>query len=228
MQLLKKRGIFIFWILLLLDCYFIYSGNELYRFFTKAPLVPVLLFYIFLNARKNYYHNTKTLVFLALVCSWIGDLLLLGKGDGFFLGGMAAFMLTHILFAITFYRIHRLNIAKSQEAFIAAIVLVAMDIQLYKYISPNLGGFKVPVIIYIVVISIMVIMVSNLLGSNTRKVQAVNFFLPGAALFILSGAALAMRMFVYTDIAFLDIVVMLSYGYAQSLFAEGFTKFLKG
>jgi uncharacterized membrane protein YhhN len=228
MDMLKKRGLLIFWMILLADCYFIYTGNEWNRLFTKPLLVPVALFYIFLNARKNHYRNSKTFIFLGFIFAWIGDLLLMNKGNTFFLAGMVAFMFAHLFFAYTFYKIHRLRFEKSQEAFIAALVLIVACYQLLKFISTGIGDFKIPIIIYMIVISIMAIMVANLLGSNVRKTSAILYFLPGAALFILSDALLSLQVFMFNDIDLLSISVMLSYGYAISLFADGFTKLLKG
>jgi len=229
MQLLKKRGILIFWFVLVLDCYFIYTGQELFRIATKTALVPILLFYIFLNARKNYYKNAKTFIFLAFIAAWLGDILLLNKGNTFFLLGMLAFMCAHILFALTFYRIHKLQIFKAQESFIAALILIFLCFELYKFITPGLADFfKIPVIIYMVAISIMVITVANLLNSSARKTSAMMYFLPGAALFVISDALLALQTFMFSDIDLLSISVMLSYGYALSLFSDGFSKLLKG
>ncbi len=226
--MLKKRGLIIFWLFLILNCYFIYTGQHLQQTITKAVLVPILLFYIFLNARKNYYKNSKSFIFSAFICAWFGDIFLVNKGDTFFLLGMLAFACAHILFAITFYRIHKLRILKSQEAFIAAIILVVAFYELYNFITPGLGNFKIPVIIYMLVISTMAIMAVNLLSSGVRKASAMMFFIPGALLFIVSDALLALQIFMFSDIDLLGISVMLSYGYALSLFADGFTKLLKG
>ena len=54
------------------------------------------------------------------------------------------------------------------------------------------------------------------------------YFIPGAALFVISDALLALQVFMFNDIDLLGISVMLSYGYALSLFADGFSKLLKG
>ena len=141
---------------------------------------------------------------------------------------MIAFMMAHILFGFTFYRIHKLRIFKSQEAFITALILLFLCYELYKFITPGLGDFKIPVIIYMIVISGMVIMVTNLLSSSPRKTSAMMYFIPGAALFVISDALLALQVFMFNDIDLLGISVMLSYGYALSLFADGFSKLLKG
>ena len=234
MQLLKKRGLLIFWLILLLDCYFIYSGEISYRIFTKPLLVPVLTFHIFLNARQNYYHNTKTFVFLALIFAWIGDILLLNTGMTYFFFGMLAFACTHVLFSVIFYRIHRLELAKCQEAFIASLLVIFVYSMLYRYVNAqsistrNFHSYRVPVIAFMVVLGMMSILAANLLSSSLRKLSAINYFIPGVILFVLSDSVLLLQVFVFPEVDFLGIIVMLSYGYALALICDGFSKILKG
>ncbi len=64
MQLLKKKGLLIFWLFLLLDCYFIYTKDESYRIFTKPLLVPILGFYIFLKCQKKPLPQYKNIIVL--------------------------------------------------------------------------------------------------------------------------------------------------------------------
>ncbi len=229
MQLLKKRGILVFWIFLLIECYLIFSRQTYYASVVKIMLVPILLFYVFLNARKNHYQTTKTLVFFGLLASWVGDILLINNGDVWFILGMIAFMATHIIYATIFYRIHRLRLYKSQEAFIAAIILFIVCYYLFRFLNTNSSfePFKIPIILYMIVISIMAIMAVNILGTGSRKQNAINYFIPGAVLFIISDATLSVQKFVFPDENFLSVIIMLSYGYAQSLIAEGFSKTLK-
>lgn len=227
MQMLKKLGMIIFWIALILNSYFIYTGQHFAEAFTKIALIPALLFYIFLNTPNNYFKNNAILIFAALVCAWLGDILLLNKGDQFFLSGMLAFACAHILFAIIFYRIHKLRISTGRPAFIAALILVAALYVLYEFIETNLGSFKIPILIYMGIISTMATMAVNLLSSDLKKNIVTLHFIPGALLFIISDALLAMQLFMFHDIVLLAVVVMLTYGCALSLFAGGFTKLLK-
>lgn len=228
MHLLKKHGVFIFWLVLLLDSFFIYSEQGLYRFFTKISLVPILVLYIFFNSRNKYHSSSKTLIYVALLFAWIGDILLLNEGTIFFLLGMISFLTTHICFTILFFRIHRLQIKRSQHAFTAGLILFLFSYLLYNFLLPELGNFKIPILIYIIGISSMAIASANLLGSSIRKSAAQMYFLPGAILFILSDTFLALHVFMFSDLAILNISGMLCYGYALNLFAEGFTKLLKG
>lgn len=228
MQLLKKRGILVFWGILLLDCYFIFSGNQSSRIISKGLLVPVLGFYIFLNAKKNFYQTTKLLVFFALIVAWLGDMFLLKDGDLFFMLGMACFMCFHVIIATIFFRLQKLKIAKCQNAFIAFGVYVFLAYRLFKFLHEGIGDYRIPIIFYAASMGVMVIAVFNQLESGTRKLSAVSFFIPAAILFVISDATLALQKFKFYNEEYLSIIVMLAYGYSMSLFSDGFSKILKG
>ncbi|RTL56595.1 MAG: lysoplasmalogenase [Sphingobacteriales bacterium] len=228
MRLLKKHGILVFWFFLLADCYLLLTEKEQLQIFTKPLLIPILLFFIFLNAKHNLFKHTKTLVFLAFVFAWIGDILLMGKGTLFFIFGMVAFIVAHIFFIITFLRMHQPELKHSQEAFIGVVILFCWNYLIFHFIGANLGGMKWPILIYMLIISTMAVSTVNLLSSRSKKNLAINFFIPGAALFMISDSVLALKMFLYTDVSFLGVVVMVSYGYALSLLADGFTRYFRG
>ncbi|MBS1626956.1 MAG: lysoplasmalogenase [Bacteroidetes bacterium] len=229
MQLLKQRGILIFWAILLFDCYCIYDNNHEYRVFTKILLVPIIAFFIFLNARRNAYPTTKTLLFLALMAAWVGDILLLNNGNVFFLLGMGCFFIFHILIGIIFYRFKKINLAKCQEAFLALVVFIAAAVVLFKFIKYSIPPeMKVPIIIYMVGLAFMLMMVANQMSNSFRKINTLAFFLPAAALFIISDGILVVAKYRFDDIKFLNVTVMLSYGYALALLGGGFAKMLKG
>jgi uncharacterized membrane protein YhhN len=120
-------------------------------------------------------------------------------------------------------------LGKSQEAFVAAIVMFFLCFFLFRYLnkSPEFAWLKITVIIYMITISLMSVMAANMLGTVSRKYNAINFFLPGAVLFIISDGTLSVQKFVFPDEPFLSVIVMISYGYAQSLIADGFSKILK-
>ena len=227
MQILKKYGILIFWFVLILHCFFIYSGQHVQQALTKIALVPILLCYMLLNTRNSHFKNNKIFISAAFICAWLGDILLLKRGDMFFLSGMLAFACAHILFIIIFYRIHKLSISTARPAFITAFILVVALYVLYQFIGTNLGSFKIPILIYMGIISSMAIMAVNLWSSGIRKNIVSIYFIQGAVLFIISDALLALQLFLFHHIVLLAVAVMLTYGYALSLFAGGFTKLLK-
>jgi uncharacterized membrane protein YhhN len=227
MQLLKKKGILIFWIVLLAHCGMLYLHKTNYAHYSKVLLMPILLLHVFLNAKQNYYSTYKLLFFIALVAAWLGDILLIFEGNAFLIAGMVCFSVTHIANIRFFNKLRPLRVSKSQEAFLAALGMLFIVAQLHSFLRPYTGNLKYPMLAYMLLISTMVVFASNLIGGSGRKTFGIQYFLPAAGLFVLSDAILALNMF-YLKEEFMSIVVMLSYGYAQSLFAQGYVKVIKG
>jgi len=230
MQIFKKNGIVLFWALLFADCLFIFLEKLDYHTYLKPLLIPTLVFYIISNTKKNKYKRSKILVIVGLFCSWIGDILLLNEGEAFFIAGSLAFVATHIFYAIFFYRVTPIKSNKSYEALIiATFVMIGIFFLVNSFLRNDIPAyFTLPFYIYIIAIGIMSILAANLYSDRVRKKLALTYFIPGALLFIVSDATLATHQFKYVDEQFLDVIVMLTYGYAQCFMAQGFTKYLKG
>lgn len=230
MQLLKKNGIILFWAILFIDCYFVFAHKYQFHAITKILLVPILVLFIYFNARKKHYNRSKILIFSGLFCAWIGDILLLNDSDEFFIAGTVAFLATHIFYSIFFYRVHPIKNARSYElTIISTIVVIGILIFILTFLYNDLPDFfKIPFYIYAAAIGIMAILATNIYSNRGKQKLALQYFIPGAVLFILSDAVLAIFKFKYTDELFLEVIVMITYGYAQCFLAQGFAKYLKG
>jgi uncharacterized membrane protein YhhN len=194
--------------------------------------MPILGFYIFLNARRKQFANSKMLIFLAITCAWIGDILLLKSGDAFFVMALFSFLGTHIFYSIFFYRVHPVADTSSYETvFISMLILGSAYYLMYGFITEDLNDFpklKIPIYAYAIAIGIMAILAGNIVSNRSKRNLAIQYFIPGAVLFIASDATLAIHKFKYMDVEFLEVIVMMTYGYAQCVMAQGFTKYLKG
>lgn len=232
MQLLKKNGILLFWLVLFTDCYLIFKGLNEYHAYLKISLVPILAFYIFLNARKKHYIRSKTLVFLGLLCCWIGDIILLKDGTNYFIAGAIAFVGAHIFYSIFLYRVQKINTTESYEiVIIAALILALINYQFFKFLKDDLESIptlKKLMIVYGFVISITAILASNIYSNKGKRNMALQFFIPAIILLLISDGIIVIYKYKYTDESFLKVIIMLTYGYGQCLFAQGFTKYLKG
>lgn len=93
MQLIKKEGIFIFWLVLFTHCAFIFLGKTEYQHITKLLIMPILILFLFANVKKNRYPTSKIIIFTGLIFAFIGDALLLKSGTPWFIGGMVAFLI---------------------------------------------------------------------------------------------------------------------------------------
>lgn len=226
MLIIKRHGIFIFWVILFLHCAMIYTGKQQYAQYTKLLIMPLLMVYLALNARKKLYPTSKIIVFVGLMTSFIGDILLSFDGKLYFLLGMSSFAITHICYACLFIRMAKVKFTRATEFILAAVLISIVSVKLLQFLTPYLGDMRMPVKIYMAIIAIMTATAANLLGNSLLKVLAAAFFVPGAALFVLSDIALALNYFLYQE-PFLGVVVMMSYGYAQCLMVQGFTRYLR-
>ena len=222
MNLLKKMGIWIFLLILFAHCCFIFFELENFRFYSKLLLIPILFILFLMNyqgTKGKYYF----LPIIALMGSFAGDLLLAFDGAQFFLWGMLGFMVTHICNSIYFYALHPLDIRKSKIALLALLFLSITCSIVIFIIKDNAGSFLIPIIKYMFLIALMSILASNLADASIYNHASIQFFIPGAILFIMSDGLLAINKFNLQDPS-LDIFVMLTYGLAQLFLVMGYYK----
>jgi uncharacterized membrane protein YhhN len=96
---------------------------------------------------------------------------------------------------------------------------------LIGWLSPYLAQFKIPVRVYGVVITVMLMMAMHLTGLKNRK--AGRMILAGAILFVISDSVLAVNQF-YQAFSAAGILIMLTYGAAQLFIVKGAIEYLRG
>jgi uncharacterized membrane protein YhhN len=160
---------------------------------------------------------------IALLFSWIGDILLLGDDPSFFLSGMIAFVMTHVCYSFTFLKIKQVT-PKDRSYFVFPLLgLLLFGLLVFFYLKDDLGSYLLPILLYMVFISLMA---SLAIHTRTNvKIQTLSLytFIPGALLFVLSDALLAVNMFKMQHIV-IEVLVMLTYGLAQFFITRGFQK----
>ncbi len=228
MQLIKKRGLLIYWILLVIDCYLIFDETDKQIHWIRFALTPLLAVYFFSNVRKNYNSTYKLYLFLVFISAWVGDILAGFDNAFFFVPTVVCMVMMHVFYSLLFFKTKPLNFHEFQEAFFALIFAAVGCYILYKFIYANLGNYKIPVIIVMIVVSTTFILACNTYSSSStaRRILAIGHFMPGALLFVLSAVCIAVNRFFFNE-AYLDVVILLSYGYAQSLMVDGISKMLK-
>lgn len=186
---------------------------------SKPLLLIVLLLYLFISARGV---QTKTIRFIqfGLVFSWIGDVLLMfvDHGQMYFIGGLAAFLITHIFYIIAFSLSADGEGSYIRKRPLAALPFVFIGVFLFYSLYPALGELKIPVLLYTIVITTMVVFALN----RIEKVSAKSFryVYYGAIIFMISDAVLAINKFL-VPVENAQIIIMASYILAQFLIVEG-------
>lgn len=147
------------------------------------------------------------IIFTGLVCSWFGDMFLLGDGRAFFLAGLVSFLLGHLAYIVAF-SVHGLNDKWTLCAFlpIAAIALVVS-----AWLTPQVpADMVIPVRVYTFVISLMVTLAFGAKGAGGPLLIPL-----GAVLFYLSDLSVASLQF--TNPAFPHYVWGLPFYYTGQL-----------
>jgi uncharacterized membrane protein YhhN len=76
----------------------------------------------------------------------------------------------------------------------AAILLAGLSTVVFRLLQPSLGSFQLPILFYMFIISIMAVLATRTMNANPVNSDRV-CFIPGAALFVLSDATLAVNKF---------------------------------
>lgn len=224
MNWLKKYGIFLFLMLLLFHCSAIYFEWIDMRFYSKLLIIPFLMVLMGVNMWGGAgLGSFKMLPFIAMLASFTGDLLLGFSDAQFFLWGMLSFMVTHICNSIYFLKLNPLRFKKSKPVFVTFLILAFFSSLVIYTIRDNLGAYLIPIMVYMVIIGVMACLASNLLSDVAYTDLALQYFIPGAGLFVMSDGILALNKFSLQE-PLLDLFVMLTYGLAQLYLAMGFYK----
>jgi len=191
----------------LIDFYGIYLEKQLMVNFAKPMLMITLFWY--------YYSNTKQLnkyFVLGLFFSFLGDLLLLGTGEVYFIFGLLFFLIAHVFYIIMVLRL--IPARKPKNFIMASVPFLLLFLILMNILFAGLGSMKIPVIIYAMTISFFGI-VSLLLYLETKtKISLI--LLVGVLIFISSDTILALNLFYKTQ-SFYPLLIMMSYVLAQYL-----------
>lgn len=218
----KKAWIIIYLLVLAVDLFAIHYSNETIRYMSK-PLLMLLLVAYFISNTDNFVSALKKWIILALLFSWTGDVLLMFETghSNFFIFGLVAFLIAHVFYILFFESILRIeNLKKNYWLFIPVLIYYVWLIYL---LSPHLGEMKLPVRVYGVVISYMLIQALQVVKIKNRK--AALLMIGGAVLFIISDSLLAINKF-YTQFEYAGIAIMTTYGIAQLLITLGAIKYI--
>ena len=187
------------------------------------PMIVIWLLLYFLSQIVNINSGLKKWILAALFFSWTGDVLLLFQQNNsvFFLLGLSAFLIAHIFYIIFFNRV-RVNESVRGNVWLLLIVVIYYS-SLITLLYSHLGGMKLPVLVYGIVISWMFMLAMHMLFIKNKT--AGKWMMTGALLFVISDSLLAVNKF-YQPFAIAGVVIMLSYGLAQLFIVEGAIKYI--
>lgn len=144
---------------------------------------------------------------LALFLSAVGDMFLaLGDERKFFVAGLSAFLLAHVVYIVGFVPFIEVP---SLERVMLVVVCAAAALSLVARLWPQLGALRLPVLAYFGIIMVMV--------GGSLAIPMASFWLPvGAVIFAVSDSLIAVRKFM-APFAFVNELVWGTYVVAQFL-----------
>jgi len=219
----KTVWIILFLFVLLIHLVALYVNNRSLQFITKILLMPLLAAYL-IGETRSILSALKPWIIFALFFSWAGDILLMfeERGATFFLLGLSSFFLAQVSYIIFFHNIRMREYIRGNALLLLVVVIYYSF--LIGVLSPHLGNMKIPVRIYGVVLSFMVMLAMHTtLGANKK---AGFWMTGGAVLFVASDSLLAFNKF-YSSFDFAGLIVMLTYGLGQLFITYGAVKYLK-
>lgn len=212
----------------ILSIFILASVGELASTFIDFPTMHLVCKPLIMVALGLYYYlsvsneNRSVSVLAAIVFSLAGDILLMLHG--YFMEGLIAFLISHVLYIIA-YRQHRdeqsKNILRGVHSIRLAFPIILAGTGLVIILYPSLGNMKIPVVVYAIVLSSMVLSALFRFG----KTNATSFWMVflGAVLFMISDSILAIDKFL-SPLAYSSLWIMLTYIIAQFLIVQGLLK----
>lgn len=211
----------------LLYFFVLVSIAELISVFYHITELTLIAKPLIMIALAGYYvvstPNRSSLFLVALAFCWLGDVFLMFdyKHELFFMAGLGSFLTGHVLYILCYQRL-RFNEATNpllgpqKIRFSLPILLAGTGLVVVLY--PTLGGLRIPVMLYALVITVMALQALFRFGYTTTKSFALIFC--GAICFMISDSLLAINKFLQ-PVPMASLCIMATYILAQYLIVEG-------
>ena len=211
-----------FFVVFIVDLAAVYLGEESFRQVTKPFLMTFLILY-FIRETAFKQSALKKFIVLALIFSWLGDVLLLfeTRDENFFIFGLVAFLVAHVFYILFFIKI--IMEENQKRRFWILIPVMVYYVVLISVLSPTLEDMKWPVRVYGIVISYMLI--KALQTGWIKNRMAALYLISGAILFVISDSILALNKF-YQSFEYAGLFIMVTYGLAQLLITVGAVRYI--
>jgi alkenylglycerophosphocholine hydrolase len=189
-----------------------YLSTLQYRPYPLSYLVKIIpIISLSIIAFFNIPGSRGKLIVVGLLFSAVGDVFLAISGKGFFIYGLSAFGLAHIMYI---FALLKLPEWKRKRTFFS-LIFVLYGLFIGFWLFPNIidNGRFIPVVIYFFLL--ISVGISAVLGRNNHFL-----IIPGAFLFMISDSIIAVNMFI-TKVPNSSFWIMLTYFPAQFLITYG-------
>jgi uncharacterized membrane protein YhhN len=164
--------------------------NQIGRLLTKTLLSALFLFVALIQPHPlaSFFH----FMLIGLVFCMAGDICLIFPPKVMFLSGLVAFLVGHIWYTVAFFHTAGIH----QLAWIGFLMVLVVGGWIYVWLKPHLGSMKLPVLFYIIFISLMVAGAWTLLGDVGLSLSGRLMVFAGAVFFYISDLFVARQRFI--------------------------------
>jgi len=212
MSKLTKKSIptILFFIAAITDIWGVITANETMRTIAKPMLMTLLAVVYLVSIKKPFFWYVFGLFF-----SFVGDVLLMFDGAKFFMFGLSAFLLAHVMYIkVTASFIPKKSFGKIISSVFPFVLFFGI---LMFLIYPNLGEMLLPVAVYGITISTFGVVA--LVNYRNEKSTENIWLIIGAIIFILSDSLIALNKF-YEPNEIYGVTIMVTYILAQYLICK--------
>ncbi len=132
-----------------------------------------------------------TRLFIGLVLCMIGDIALIPKQRAWFLIGLLSFLLGHVTYIFAFSAL----IVLTPAGALVAVIIVALDAACLGWLAPHLKNMRIPIVVYMLVISVMVWSAWGVFFTSHLPLTARLLIATGATCFCISDVFVAKNRF---------------------------------
>ena len=195
------------------------TGVTLLANATKPLLMPLLMAWLVVAVRDaGGFDVALTWLAVGVGFAWLGDLLLMGSGDAFFIAGIAGFLVMQVCYLLSITSIPGPGLVRAWKVALVPYVLIWLAINLL--VSAGVGTLRIPVLVYSAVALGMAVAALDLVLRVPRNLgRRVSL---GAMVFVLSDALIAMTAFgPLSEGSIASAVIMATYVIAQAMIVTG-------
>jgi uncharacterized membrane protein YhhN len=131
------------------------------------------------------------LVLIGLILGFLGDIYLMLEDQRWFLAGLVVFLLGHIAYVVAFNAVTPLS--ESHPVVIGVFVVIGVAV--FWFLRPHLGNFQIPVLAYMLVITVMVLAALGIYLESNESQTFRLLVAAGAICFYLSDLGMALDRF---------------------------------
>jgi uncharacterized membrane protein YhhN len=216
LRTIKKNIFLLFWLIVMADLAMIVFHIPGGRLYTKTLLIPVLAASVFLFTAPS---KGRILFLGGLVFSFAGDIFLLYDGHtAYFISGLCCFLATHICYILYMLQLKRKRKSLLVKRPWIPVVILLYTCTLLYLLYPRLGDLKIPVTIYSILLSAM--LVSAVMTHGSVKPVTSRLFILGAVFFVVSDSIFAIHKF-YAPFDSAAPLLLFTYCLAQFFITRG-------